>query len=78
MNGRVLLTLATVCGIYINCVWYIYVVYVCGIYISTYDTLRMPGCVDVPVLSHMCLVSALACGYVRVSCIWVCTKHACL
>ena len=32
----------------------------------TYETLHMPGCVDVPVLSHMRLVSALACGYIRV------------
>ena len=26
----------------------------------------MPGCADVPMLPHMRLVSALACGYIRV------------
>ena len=34
---------------------------------STYETLRMLGCIDdVPVLSHMRLVRALARGYIRV------------
>ena len=32
----------------------------------TYETLRMPRCVDVPVFSHMRLVKALARGYIRV------------
>ena len=33
---------------------------------STYETLRMFGCIDVPMLSHMRLVRALARGYIRV------------